>query len=239
MKHFFTITFFTIIFTMNGLQSQSIKLDTVIANYGDTVLVPLQFYGFLNTGAITMFIIYDADVLEYVGFTNLIPEGQGTLTNATMIDTNNVVGMIWTAPGASGVDFPDGKFLDFKFVFTPSFSNLVFHEPYCELLDWDGNPITAAFINGRVDHLTSITSLKSDNQNIFSYSDKLVLNFDKTGEVNLSVYDLTGRVVGSELVHIDKGSKEIDLGNLKSGFYIVKAVNKETTTTKKIYIHNN
>jgi len=185
MKHFFTITFFTIIFTMNGLQSQSIKLDTVIANYGDTVLVPLQFYGFLNTGAITMFIIYDADVLEYVGFTNLIPEGQGTLTNATMIDTNNVVGMIWTAPGASGVDFPDGKFLDFKFVFTPSFSNLVFHEPYCELLDWDGNPITAAFINGRVDHLTSINSLKPDNQNIFSYSDKLVLNFDKTGEVNL------------------------------------------------------
>jgi hypothetical protein len=239
MKHLFTIFLFAAFLSINGLQSQTIKLDTVFANYGDTVLVPLEFYGFLNSGAITMFIIYDADVLEYVGFTNLIPEGQGTLTNATMIDTNNVVGMIWTAPGASGVDFPDGKFLDFKFVFSPGFSNLVFHEPYCEFLDWDGNPIATALINGRVDYLTSITSIKMDDQNMYSYSDKLVLNFDYSGEVHLSVYDLTGRLVSSELVYKDKGSKEINLNDLRSGFYIVKAVNKESTIAKKIFIHNN
>ena len=239
MKHFFTICILTCLLTINGLQSQTIKLDTVIANYGDTVLVPLQFYGFTNTGAVTMFIIYDADILEYVGITNLIPEGQGTLTNGTMIDTNNVVGLIWTAPGASGVDFPEGKFLDFKFVFLSGSSDLTFYEQFCEFLDWDGNPISTALINGRIDHLTAITSIETHDKSIFSYSNKLVLNIPYKGEVDISVYDLMGRLANKALLYSNSGITELTLNDLKSGFYVVKAVYKESTISKKIYINNN
>jgi hypothetical protein len=214
-----------------------VKVDSVIANFGDTVLVPLNFYGYLNVGALTMFIQYDTSVLEYVGMTNLIPEGQGTLTNATVIqDSLTVVGIAWSAT-SGGVDFPDGKYLDLKFVFTADGSDLVFYEPFCEIVDWDVNPIISTYIDGRIDHLTRVNEIRNGAPEIFFISNKIVINTGQSGDIDILIFDMLGRIVYHDYKPILTGPNEIILDEMTSGFYIVNIRNNEKVFSQKLYIH--
>ncbi|MBN3035023.1 MAG: hypothetical protein JW861_05510 [Bacteroidales bacterium] len=132
------------------LQAQTATLADITANPGQGVLVPLNFTGLTNVGAVSLFIIYDTTALSFTGITNLIPEAAGTLANALVMNNYNVVGLSWLAPGSSGVNFPDGKFLDIEFHFKGGSSGLVFYEAMCEIVDWDLNPIPVVYTNGSI-----------------------------------------------------------------------------------------
>lgn len=230
---------FVFLFSSSSLKSQTVKLDTIIANYGDTVLVPLQFYNFSYVGALTLFIIYDADVLEYVGMTNLVPEGQGTLTNAFILDNQPVVGIAWSAPGTTGVDFPNGKYLDLKFVFSAGSSNLVFFEQYCEIVDWDVNLINCDYIDGMVDHLTMVQDVTHEEVDLYSSGNQLFMNAPESGSVTLTVFDIIGRTVHYEHLTGVTGTQRINMAHLEAGIYIVKANINNKVFSKKVYINNN
>jgi hypothetical protein len=239
MKYILTLCFCAVIATTTNLQSQTVKLDTVLANYGDTVLVPLEFYGYLNVGAVTLFIIYDETVLEYIGITNLVPEGQGILTNATMIDTNHVVGIVWSAPGTSGVDFPDGKLMDLEFVFSSGASDLVFLEPNCEIVDWDVNPIISTYMNGRVDQITNIMNAEIQKKDIYYSSNMVFLNLSESTDMEVCVFDMFGRQVYSISGQGLSGVHKIALDQISIGFYILKVTFNSEIITQKIFIGNN
>jgi hypothetical protein len=235
MKHILTFLLLSTLLTNNSLQSQTIKLDSVFANYGDTALVALEFYGYFYVGAISLVVNYDTTALKYTGLTNLIPEGQGTLANATVINSNNVVAISWVAT-STGVDIPDGKFMDIKFLFKESASDLVFIEQYCEIVDWEVNPITSLYIDGRVDHIVGVEEKNPSTSTIYSYSDRVVMNTDGMDNPVLNIYDLTGKCVLSD--NTIKSSGEIILNYLPSGFYIINVKDNHENFTKKLFIRN-
>jgi len=239
MKYFVTVSFIATILLVSNLQSQTVKIDSVFANYGDTVLVPLEFYGYSNVGALTLFIEYDTSALEYVGMTNLIPEGQGTLTNATVIQgTLNVVGIAWSATNG-GVNFPDGKYMDLKFAFSQGASDLIFYEPSCEIVDWDVNPISSTYIDGRVDHLTGVEDLEKTEPSIYTYSNRIVIKTNPSDNMNIQVYDILGRMIHSSSIKNYSGYYELILNHEHSGFYIVKVSTNNNVFSEKLYINNN
>jgi hypothetical protein len=128
-------------------QAQTVTVGSVISNAGQDILVPINFTGLDYVGAISLYIFFDDNVMTFNGITNVSPEGSGTLANA--IPNPSQVGISWLAPGSTGVDFPDGKFLDLQFTFAGGYTDLTF-APYCEIVDWDINVINAVYINGSV-----------------------------------------------------------------------------------------
>ena len=239
MKYIITICLLANLIATTNLQSQTVKVDSTFANYGDTVLVPLEFYGYLNMGALTLFIEYDTLALKYVGMTNLIPEGQGTLTNATIIqDSITVVGIAWSANNG-GINFPDGKYLDLKFVFMSSESDLKFYEPMCEIVDWDVNIILSTYIDGGVYYLSDIKGASKNTQNqIYAYSNMLVLDVKELSMATVQLYDLLGKLIFNSEVEVGMGRKEIELSQIPSGYYLTKTILNNETLTNKIFINN-
>ncbi|MBN3035021.1 MAG: hypothetical protein JW861_05500 [Bacteroidales bacterium] len=140
----------------SSIQGQTVSLQNITTVPGSEVLMPLNFTGMNNVGAVSLWIIYDPVVLEFVDIANLISEAQGTLANSLTYGGYTVVGLSWLAPGQQGVDFPDGKFLDIRFNFTNGSSDLIFHAD-CEIVDWELNPITPDYTNGKVAPLTGAT----------------------------------------------------------------------------------
>ena len=110
-------------------------------------MVPINFFGLTNIGAITLYIEFDESVLTFNGITNVVPEGYGSFSN--YIPNPSRVGISWIAPGMSGVNFPDGKYLDLQFTFFGCASDLIFASN-CEIGDWYGNVINVTYINGSV-----------------------------------------------------------------------------------------
>lgn len=142
------ISIFMFLIWVAGLQhafTQTVSLDNITANTGEDILVPINFYGMTNLGAITLFIEFNESVLTFNGITNVVPEGNGTFYN--YIPNPSRVGLSWIAPGMSGVDFPDGKYLDLQFTFLGGASDLIFASN-CEIGDWYGNVINVTYING-------------------------------------------------------------------------------------------
>ncbi len=139
------------LFTVNQLKGQSVELENVAAELGDTVLVPLNFSGLQNLGAILFYIIYNPASIEYLGMENIINEADGIISNGSyqpLCDTT-AIGISWTA-STNGVNFPDGKVLDLKVVFNNTYSDLNFYVIYCEIADWDANIMTVSYTNGGV-----------------------------------------------------------------------------------------
>lgn len=143
MKKHFLLATLVLSFIFTG-KTQTISLDNIVANPGEDILVPLNFNGMQNVGAISLFILYDDAVLTYNGIENLIPEALGMLSNG--IPNPPQVGLSWNAT-TGGVNFPDGKVLDLKFTFNGSSSDLTF-AAYCDVVDWDLNPIPVTYIDG-------------------------------------------------------------------------------------------
>jgi len=144
------LPFLLILFTVSGFQkviSQTASIENVEANPGEAVLVPIDFAGMTNLGAITLFVHFDTTVLTYTGITNLCPEGNGTISYFD--PENSRVGFSWIAPGMSGVDFPDGKYLDMMFQFHGGYTELIFPED-CEFATFEGTILQTDYINGSV-----------------------------------------------------------------------------------------
>ncbi|MCF8369912.1 MAG: hypothetical protein K9G76_12800 [Bacteroidales bacterium] len=126
---------------------QSIALENITTSPGENVLVPINFTGMNNIGAILLFVEFDETVLTFNGITNISPEGTGTFYN--YIPNPSRVGLSWIAPGMSGVNFPNGKYLDLEFTFNSCYSDLEFSAD-CEIGDWFGNIIPVTYSGATV-----------------------------------------------------------------------------------------
>ncbi len=139
-----------LLMSIGGIQkstAQTATLGDIIANPGEDILVPIDFTGMTNLGSLTLFILFDENVLIFNGITNVVPEGSSTFYN--YIPDPSSVGLSWIAPGSSGVDFPNGKYLDLQFTFLGGATDLTF-APYCEITDWDGIVLPVTYVNGSV-----------------------------------------------------------------------------------------
>lgn len=115
MKNHITISVLLLLFfglLTQKSTAQSATMGNVFANPGEDVLVALDFSGMSNLGAITLYITIDTSVVAFNGITNIVPEGQGTW--AYLPQNSNTIRIGWSAT-MSGVDFPDGKYLDLQF----------------------------------------------------------------------------------------------------------------------------
>lgn len=217
--------------------AQEIKLDSLEQNPGDTVLMPLKFYGLMNVGALTLYIAYDTTVLEYLGITNVIPEANGILANPLPQDTNYVVGLSWVTPTV-GVDFPDGKVLDIKFHYKGGTSQLLFTD-FCEVVDWDVNPIEVTYFGGYVwEHVVGFENrFPARDLKIWNSGNGNLTYSPASPEENVSliVYDLSGKIC---LERYYETAIEVTVSTgLKTGLYIVEVRSKDFNTTQKIFIN--
>ncbi|MBN1338709.1 MAG: hypothetical protein JXA03_05260 [Bacteroidales bacterium] len=146
MKKILSLVIIAIAIGLPG-RSQTASLSNIIANPGEDILVPLNFSGLLNVGAISLFIQYDTAVLTFNGITNISPEAAGMLANGMTSPVQ--VGLSWVAPGTSGVNFNDGKVLDLQFTYLGGSCSLIF-PGYCEVVDWDLNLIPVVYTHGSV-----------------------------------------------------------------------------------------
>jgi hypothetical protein len=144
---FLTINLLAIVLLSGRMEAQTVSIPDITATSGSTVLVPINFTGLDYVGAISLFVLYDPNVLTFIEITNLSPEALGTLANA--MTNPDQIGISWLAPGVTGVDHPDGKFLDMKFTFNGGYTDLDFAS-YCEIVDWDVNVINVVYTNGSV-----------------------------------------------------------------------------------------
>lgn len=129
------------------IASQTVTVGSVESTAGSSILVPVNFENLDNIGAILLFITYDDAILTYDGVTNIVPQGAGTIAFPSSNPTK--IGLSWIA-GSSGVNFPDGKYLDIQFTFNGGYSDLTFLTQACEIAEFDGTILDVTYIDGSV-----------------------------------------------------------------------------------------
>jgi hypothetical protein len=126
-------------------QQITISLDTVSANAGDSLVIPLNTTNFVNCGSFTLFIQYNPGVLHW---------GRALNWNNELIDgiymansSYGLLALVWTDIG--GASIPAGKIADLKFKYVGGSSGLNF-TANCEITDIWGLPVspTPVFSNG-------------------------------------------------------------------------------------------
>ncbi len=141
-----------------GPASQSITatIGSVTASPGDEVLIPVDVTGFLDVGAITLYIEYDEAVLSFVGIESINPDVTGILAY-TMTDPSRI-GIVWAANPPTYANIASGKLVDLKFVYNGGNSDLTFSED-CEISDSGAIPLYVEYFNGDISQtITSITA---------------------------------------------------------------------------------
>ena len=74
-------------------------------------------------------------------------------------------------------------------------------------------------------------------KNPFENTLELEINAEKTGTMNIELFQETGNSVYRKAIQVKRGKNIImlnDLSNLKKGLYIVKVGNDETTMSSKV-----
>ncbi|MBN3035022.1 MAG: hypothetical protein JW861_05505 [Bacteroidales bacterium] len=225
-----------IFFQAGGSFGQAANLDTLKAeNIGDTVYMPLEFYGLINVGAFSLWISYDTTVLQFIDIDSLIPEASGTLANSLIQNNVPVVGLSWLAT-SGGVDFPDGKFLDIRFVYLGGTSDLDFTDQ-CEVVDWEATPINVTYTGGSVSQSTTETvELEKPDARIWS-SDRMVniQASDLLSNAMIEITDLSGRIHFSEFFMKFNGLYQIPL-ELSNQVVIVRLISKEGMSIEKLLV---
>lgn len=215
--------------------SQEAHLDSLEAYPGDTILMPLNFYGLLDVGAVSIYIAYDTLTLEYLGLKNLSPEAAGTLGNSLPFDTLTVVGLTWLAPGAQGVDFSDGKFLDMEFRYLGGDSALWFTSA-CEIVDFEAFPIDVTYYDGYVyEHQVGIPEpvAGEDLQIGWSGGSVTLQATGKKEDVHVRIYNLEGREILSRYYR-SLESASIPFGH-SEGIYLINVYGNDWRQVEKIY----
>ena len=143
---------FSLVFFANiSLHSQvsSVSLSSESACIGDTILIPIDFDNLNNIGAISLFIAYDTNVLEFDTIINVNSLTPGVLSNAMPAQNGGLqVGLVWTAV-FSGANIGTAHWLDLQFIYKNDSCNLSFNSG-CEIGDYNANVLNVDFIDGFV-----------------------------------------------------------------------------------------
>jgi hypothetical protein len=133
---------------ISAAYSAEFTLQNTTSNPGQTINVSLDITEAIpNAGAITIFFQFDNLVLDYTdNYVIVMSQASGTLVNQQPDPSK--IGMIWSAPGMTGVNFPAGTMLTFEFTVLTCNNSFLNFVPILEVVDFDGNPIETDFING-------------------------------------------------------------------------------------------
>ncbi|MCD4745032.1 MAG: hypothetical protein K8R58_01900, partial [Bacteroidales bacterium] len=131
-------------------------IPDITANPGEEVLIPVDVTNFLDVGAITLFIGYNAGVLNFIGLENIHTEITGVQANAMTYPTQ--IGIVWTANNPNFANITSGKLFDMKFIYNGSSCDLTFNSG-CELTDSGLNIIDVTYFNGSISAIISEISL--------------------------------------------------------------------------------
>ncbi|MBN2173710.1 MAG: hypothetical protein JW731_06245 [Bacteroidales bacterium] len=115
------------IFIVTGYtsHSQSITLPDLTANPGDNVAVAVNTSGLSNVAVVKLYIYFDSDVLTYTGYSNVWSGASTTLVN--YIPSQSLVTTQFFS-FSTGVNFPEGKYLDLNFTFNGGNTDLAFDQ---------------------------------------------------------------------------------------------------------------
>jgi hypothetical protein len=142
------IAAFTMMVLVASVTGQQLSLSSHEPVPGESFSISLDIPAMNYVGAMSLFIFIDTDILQYDGFTIVMPEAGGTLVNL-MSTTPPMIGISWLAPGVTGIDFPAGTMLTFEVTAIDCGDvTVAFNEPLCEIVDWDVNVINVSYASG-------------------------------------------------------------------------------------------
>ncbi|HRY31771.1 MAG TPA: CARDB domain-containing protein [Bacteroidales bacterium] len=153
-----------------------IRIDTVTASPGDSILIPVYAQQLNNAGSFTFFIQYSTSVLKFgraLNWNPLLTEGVN-LANAS----GGQVAVVWA--DQNGVSIADDKLFDLKFKYVSGSTALSF-TGQCEITDLMGNPLPGpiTYLNGYVNRKLSV-SIQA-NPSSLCFGDTTFLSFTTTG----------------------------------------------------------
>ena len=138
----------------------SVELDSIYANAGSNVLLPLSTYNFQDVGAFDFIIDYLSAYLDYIELVNIHPNLDQTYLDA--YTTNGTIGINWMMTPGNSLTIPDGeKMFDIKFYFTSSSSELVFDESLCDVSNSDLETISTEYTDGDIMELQPFDAMAS------------------------------------------------------------------------------
>jgi subtilase family serine protease len=137
----------------------SFRCDTVEAQPGDSVTVPVYISNFTNGGSLTLYIQYNSGSVTY-GSAQGWNSAFG-LTQPLIFASNGVIGISWV--NVYGTTIGSGTLVNLRFLYNQGMSNLTFASN-CEATDVNGNPMTTVFNNGWIKRALSLSVSASPTQ---------------------------------------------------------------------------
>jgi hypothetical protein len=130
---------------------QEMTLQNYTAGQGESFSIALDITEAMDyVGAMSLYINFNDDVLQFNGITIVMSQAAGTLADV-LPGANPMIGISWLAPGVTGVNFPTGTMLTINFTALDCDNvPLNFNQALCEIVDWDINVIPVNYINGSV-----------------------------------------------------------------------------------------
>jgi uncharacterized protein (TIGR02145 family) len=125
----------------------SFVMPNITSCINDTALVIISNPTLIGVANATFRVIYDADSLDYIGFTNL----NASFVGIVISDSNGIISLNWGA--SSNQNIPTGEMVALKFLVKGS-SNVSWDTTTfrCELTDENSNILPQTFINGSIAH---------------------------------------------------------------------------------------
>ncbi len=125
-------------------QTASVGLQQLHACPGDAVMTTIYAEHLYDISAISLYVGYDTNVLEYTGHSNVHPQFSGMITNAMVLPATQV-GIIWS--NISGGTLVSGNLIELNFIYKGGSCPLTFN-PGGEIMTVDFVTIDFDTVNG-------------------------------------------------------------------------------------------
>lgn len=164
----------------------TVTIESVSANAGESISVPINVVNFNDVSAISFKINYDPNILTFTGVANA-----PVSINATAV--GGVLTLGWfDATASSPINIANGKLLDLQFDYAGgNQTNLSFDVAQCEVANSLGNPLNVTYVNGVVSQFSLVVGLEIgslDNPVVGPISVPLnVTGFSNVGAVSIKI----------------------------------------------------
>jgi hypothetical protein len=224
----------------------TISVDSIKAEKGSTVIVPVKVLAFNNIGSFSLKISYNAAALTYTGIS-----GSHNGISITNNASSGILTLGWfDQAGNTPISIPNGVLANLNFSYAGGSSSLSFNTSLCEILDSEGNILSgiiyqdgsisiATGIKGNLSVVPNAYNLYQNFPNPFNPSTVIRYDLPKEGFVILKVYN----IIGKEVCTLVNGVKQagnhfvtFDASNLPSGLYIYSIKTKDFSSVRKLML---
>jgi len=155
--------FYIIILLLSGIlgvNAQTVQIEDAVEAPGQ-ITVQVDMLNYTDVAAITLYLDFDSDLLEFVG----IDDEQ--LTGNWYSNFNEITGQAIITYQATpfGTGYPiNGKAFDLVFNYAGGFSSdIAFDTDFCEIADGDLQAITTTYVDGSVSQSASLGEVSMDD----------------------------------------------------------------------------